>query len=118
MLLSSKSEKITCKPGENEKPLPAGIIAYGWVYGYSLLGAEFGINPVSTRELELSDFGELKVDRSRGGVCPGTPLTIYTSWPWQDGPSYRSDLEIDGIRLADYKLEDSWEGGAFGVAVP
>jgi hypothetical protein len=116
MLLSAKSEEITCKTGENEKPLPTGIVAYGWVWAFPLLGAEFGINPVSARELDLSDFGELKVDRLRGGVCPGTPLTIYTSW--QDGPRYRSDLEIDGIRLADYKLDDSPEGGGFGVMVP
>ena len=66
MLLSAKSEEITCKPGENDKPLPTGIVAYGWVWGFPLLGAEFGINPVSARGLELSDFGELKVDRLRG----------------------------------------------------
>jgi ABC-type transport system involved in multi-copper enzyme maturation permease subunit len=118
MLLSAKSEEITCKPGENEKPLPAGIIAYGWVYGYSLLGAEFGINPVLVRELELSDFGEVKGKALEGGVCPGTPLTIYTSWPWREGPRYRSDLEIDGIRLAEYKLDNAWESSGFGVMVP
>jgi len=116
MLLSAKSEEITCKPGENEKPLPTGIVAYGWVWAFPLLGAEFGINPVSAREVDLSDLGELKGDRLRGGVCPGTPLTIYRSW--QDGPRYHSDLEIDGIRLADYKLDDSPEGGGFGVMVP
>jgi ABC-type transport system involved in multi-copper enzyme maturation permease subunit len=117
MLLSAKSEEITCRPGDNGKPLPTGIVAYGWVWGFPLLGAEFGINPVSARELDLSDFGELKVDRFRGGTCPGTPLTIYTAW--QDGLRYRSDLEIDGIRLADYKLDDSPDyGGGFGVSVP
>jgi hypothetical protein len=116
MLLSAKSEEITCTPGENEKPLPTGIVAYGWVWAFPLLGAEFGINPVSARELDLSDFGELKGDRLRGGVCPGTPLTIYRSW--RDGLRYHSDLEIEGIRLADYKLDDSPEEGGFGVTVP
>jgi hypothetical protein len=116
MLLSAKSEEITCKPGENEKPLPAGIVAYGWVWGFPVLGAEFGINPVSARQLDLSNFGELKVDRHRGDICPGTPLTIYKSW--RDILRYRSDLEIDGIRLADYKLDDSPVGGGFGVMVP
>ncbi|HXX23951.1 MAG TPA: hypothetical protein VEO19_12445 [Terriglobia bacterium] len=117
MLLTAKSEEITCRPGENEKPLPTGIVAYGWVYAFPELGAEFGINPVSTRELGLEDFGELKVDRFPGGICPGTPLTIYTSW--QDGPRYRSDLEIDGIHLADYKLDDSpGYNSGFGVMVP
>lgn len=116
MLLSAKSEEITCKPGVNEKPLPPGVVAYGWVQGISLLGAEFGINPVSARELDLPDFGEPRLDRFRGGICPGTPLTIYTSW--QEGPRYRSDLEIDGIHLADYKLDDSPNGFGFDFRVP
>ena len=105
MLVSAKSEEITCKPVQNQNGLPAGTVAYGWFGGVPMLGAEFGIDPVSSGRLELSDFGDLQVDRSSGGVCRGTPLTVYTSW--QDGPRFRSDLEIDGIRLADYKLDDS-----------
>jgi hypothetical protein len=116
MLLSAKSGDITCRPGENEKPLPTGIMAYGWIRTSALFGAEFGINPVSARRLGLSDYGESKMNHFRGGVCPGTPLTIYTAW--QYGPRYRTDLEIDGIRLADYKLDDSPDGGAFGAMVP
>ena len=82
-----------------------------------MLGAEFGIDPMSTGKLELSDFGEFKGKPVSGGICPGTPLTIYTSW--QEGPRFRSDLEIDGIRLADYKLDDSPDyGGEFGAAAP
>jgi len=117
MLVSAKSEEITCKPGQNQKGLPAGTVAYGWSGDVPMLGAEFGVDPVSSTKLELSDFGDLQVNRSSGGVCRGTPLTIYTSW--QDGPRFRSDLVIDGIRLADYKLDDSPDyGGGFGVAVP
>jgi hypothetical protein len=117
MLLSAKSEEITCAPGENEKPLPAGVVAYGWVWVIPAFGAEFGTNPVSTKTLDLSDFGELKVGDSRGGICPGTPLTVYSDW--QDGRRFRINLEIDGIRLADYKLTDSPdEGGGFGVMLP
>ena len=113
MLLSAKTEEITCKPGENAKPLPAGTIAYGWAWHMGSLG----LNPVSATELVLSDFGDLDVRNFRGGVCPGTLLTIYTAW--QDGPRYRADLEIDGIHLADYKLDDSPDyGGGFGVMVP
>jgi hypothetical protein len=113
MLLSAKTEEITCKPGENAKPLPAGTIAYGWVWQVG----SFGLNPVSAIALELSDFGDLDVRNFRGGVCPGTPLTIYAAW--RDGPRYRADLEIDGIHLADYKLDDSPDyGGGFGVMVP
>jgi hypothetical protein len=112
MLLSAKSEEITCKPGEDAKPLPAGTIAYGWAWQMR----NFGLNPVSASALELSDLGELDARTFQGGVCPGTPITVYTGW--QDGPRYRTDLEINGIHLADYKLDDSPEAGGFGVMVP
>lgn len=101
ILLSAKSEEITCKPDENAKPLPAGTIAYGWVWQMG----NFGLNPVSASELSVSDSGELNVPAFRGNVCAGTPLTIYTGW--QGSPRYRADLVIDGIRLADYKLDAS-----------
>jgi hypothetical protein len=101
MLLSAKSEEITCKPGENAKPLPAGTIAYGWVWQMG----NFGLNPVSASALELSDLGELDARTFQGGVCPGTALTVYTGW--REGPRYRTDLEINGIHLTDYKLDDS-----------
>jgi hypothetical protein len=113
MLLSAKSEEITCKPGENAKTLPAGTIAYGWVWQMG----NFGLNPVSASELYLSGSAELNVPTFRGNVCPGTALTVYAGW--QGSPRYRADLEIDGIRLADYKLDDSPDyGGGFGVMVP
>lgn len=113
MLLSVQSGEIACKPGENEKPLPAGIIAYGRVWRAD----SFGLNPVSTRTLKLYDFGELKVPHSRETVCPGTPLTVYSGWRY--GTRFRTDLEIDDIYLADYKLNDSPdEGGRFGMSGP
>jgi hypothetical protein len=113
LLLRAKTEEITCKPGENTKPLPAGIIAYGSVLqtGGSIL------NPISANALGLADFGNLDARSFLGSVCPGTPLTIYLAW--QYGPQYRTDLEIDGIRLADYKLDDSTDYGAdFGIVLP
>jgi hypothetical protein len=112
MLLIAKAEEITCKPGENAKPLPAGTIASGWVWQ---IGSS-GLNPVSASELYLSDSGELNVPTFRGNVCPGTALTVYAGW--QGSPRYRADLEIDGIHLADYKLDDSTQGNWLGVAVP
>ncbi len=113
MLLSAKSEEITCKPNENAKPLPAGTIAYGWAPQMT----NFGLNPVSASELYVSDSGEKNGPTFRGNVCPGTPLTIYAGW--QGSPRYRADLEIDGIHLVDYKLDDSSdEGSGFGVMVP
>ncbi|MGD0697977.1 MAG: hypothetical protein ABSB82_24435 [Terriglobia bacterium] len=114
MLLSAKSEEITCNPEENAKPLPAGTIAYGWVWQMG----NFGLNPVSASELYVSDSGAPDVPTFRGNVCPGTLLTVYAGW--QGGQRYRADLEINGIHLAEYKLDDSVspEAGGFGVMVP
>lgn len=112
MLLSARSEEITCKTAENAKPLQAGTVVYGWLWraGFS------GLDPVSSSSLELSDIGESELRNSRGGLCPGTALTVYTGW--QDGPRYQADLVINGIHLSDYKLEDSRGDGGFGVSAP
>ena len=50
-------------------------------------------------------------------MCPGTPLTFFTNW--EDLQRIRSDLEIDGIHLADYKLNDVLGGAnGFGIMLP
>lgn len=113
MLLSAKMEEITCKPGENTKPRPVGRVAYGWAFqtGSSIL------NPVVANALNLSDFGDQDERNFPEGVCPGTALTVYSDW--QEGPGYRDDLEIDGIRLADYEVQDSAStAGMFEVSLP
>lgn len=113
LLLSARTEEITCRPGENAKPLPAGIIAYGSVL--QMWGSI--LNPISASALGLADFGDLDARNFLGSVCPSTPLTIYLAW--QYGPGYRADLEFDGFRLADYKLDDSTDyGDGFGISLP
>jgi hypothetical protein len=85
---------------------------------YSKSGpADFGISPIDVDELYFWSSGEVEIPHYRPHVCPGTPLTFYTGW--QVLPRYRTELEIDAIRLADYQLNDSWEGmESFGVSVP
>jgi len=102
LLVSAKADEIACAPGENESALPAGTIGYGWSSA-----AEAGISPVKTIGIWLWDWGEVKTSNSlgRSGICPGTPLTVFTNW--EDAQPLRSEVEIDGIRLADYQLNDA-----------
>jgi hypothetical protein len=95
--------------------LPLGTTLYGgnlWSRGSG--PADFGLNPVQTTSLSFWDWGETSDRNYRPRVCPGTPLTFFTNW--EESQRIRSDLEIDGIRLADYKLNDVL-GGANGLGI-
>jgi hypothetical protein len=118
ILVSVKSDEITCAQRQNETPLPAGTTGYGWIWSSAPFGAEFSISPVIVRSLWVNDWGEVKVRDLRPRVCPGTPLTMLTNW--EDLPRARTELEIDGIRLADYQLKDARgeSMGGFGVSAP
>ncbi len=111
-LVSALSDELTCPLREHETRLPAGTVGYGWNAVFP-----FGINPVSTTPLWVSDWGEVEVRDFQGRVCPGTPLTIFSAW--EDSPRIRTELEIDNIRLTDYQLSDSPGGeDGFGISIP
>ena len=115
-LMSAKSDDITCAPEKNGAVLPSGTILYGgspWSRGSG--PAEFGLNPVQTGPLSFWDWGEARDREHPPKVCPGTPITFYTHW--EDGPRIRTELEIDGIRLADYRLNDTLGGEAGGIGI-
>jgi hypothetical protein len=115
LLVSAKSDEITCAPRQNETLLPPGTIGYGWIWSSATFEAEFGISPVILRPLWVNDWGEVKARDFRPRVCPGTPLTIFTNW--EDLPPTRIKLEIDGIRLADYQLNDARGEGMSGIGI-
>jgi hypothetical protein len=119
LLVRTKSDDITCPAGKH--PLPAGMILYNSAGEGSDGPAEFGLNPIST-----SIFWNWEFDRNWNDVnnrdyaphaCPGTPLTVFSNW--EDLPRYRTDVEINGIRLADYQLNDTRSSEAvYGVTEP
>jgi hypothetical protein len=117
LLARAKSDEITCPVRRNEIPLPSGMILY------SSLGEGGGLalNPIRTNifyhwDLDR-DVDDVKARDYRSRVCPGTPLTLFSNW--EDLPRYRTELKIDGIRLADYQLNDARDGmGGFGITVP
>ena len=118
LLVSAKSDEITCVPRQNETALPTGTTLYGGTRGdRGSSPADFGINPVHLVPLSFWDWGEVNVRNYRPRVCSGTPLTLFANW--EDSQRFRSELEVDGIRLVDYQLNDSLEGSTgFGVSVP
>jgi hypothetical protein len=108
MLVSVKSDEITCALAQKEAPLPPGTMGYGWVQSSAVMGTEFGIDPFIFRNLEVRDWGEVEAHQWIPHVCPGTPLTIFTDW--KDLQRTRIEIEIDDIRLADYQLNDALGG--------
>jgi len=117
-LVSAKSDELTCNPQKKEPPLPPGTILYGGNFWNPGSGqADIGLNPVQTAPLGFWDWGGAGDPNYRPRLCPGTPLTIFTNW--EDSPRYRSELQIDGIRLSDYQLKDSPSGETgFSIFLP
>ena len=105
-------------PSSGQNSSSPGTMGYGWIWSAAVFGAEFGVSPVIVRPLSLTDWGEIKARDLRSRVCPGTPLTMFANW--EDLPPTRTEIEIDGIRLADYQLNDAPGGdmGGFGIIVP
>ncbi len=116
-LMTARSDELTCTPQKRE-PLPAGLTLYGGnFWNPDSAPADFGINPVEMQPVGFWDWGETRETNYHARVCPGTPLTFFTDW--EDLPRLRTDLEIEGIRLQDYKLADTAEGSGFvGFSVP
>ncbi len=121
LLARVKSEEITCPVRKNETALPAGMVLYE-SFGSSGPGpADFALNPVQWTAFYQWDPGwswnDSNAREYRPRVCPGTPITLF--YNWEDLPRYQTQLEIDGIRLADYQLKDSRsDGTGFGVIIP
>jgi hypothetical protein len=81
---------------------PPGITGYGYVgYRNSGLG-DFGISPVQVVRLAVWDWGEPDDPNTRPSIRPGTPLSFGILEKSQD---MGRELQIDGIRLADYELK-------------
>jgi hypothetical protein len=99
--LATVDAATTTCPSEPNKPSPTGseISAEG-DWDNDPQPAEFGISPVAAFTLTFfpSDMTRQAPDSWR--VCPGTPVTFRTPHPHQNS---RFELEIDGIRVDDYR---------------
>jgi hypothetical protein len=118
LLGRAKSEEITC--AAEKHPLPTGMILYNFMGGEGTGPAAFGLNPTSMGffwNWQFDRHGKDAIPRDYSPhVCPGTPLTLFSNW--EDLPRYRTDLEINGIRLADYQLNDARRSGVSAEIEP
>jgi hypothetical protein len=97
----------TISPGvENVASLPTDTVFAGLNWNRDAAPAELGISPVKVLNLFLNQTPRKpRVNVSAAIVCPGTPLTFSTLAEVQHT---RTELTIYGVRLADYRLNDSW----------
>jgi hypothetical protein len=100
LLLSADMSMSTCPVPEGESPATHGEIARDWTRGSGSEPAEFGISPLKTVDLYLTDWNGAASRRSTG-ICPGTPFVLSNPEPVGRN---QFALQIDGLRLSDYRL--------------
>ena len=104
LFASTHSEETTCLITEGEKAITPGTVFYAWNWSRSSFPATLGISPVELFHLRFSPWSRVN-DDFRVRICPGTPITFSLL---QEGQHMQSELTIDGLRLADYRLKNSW----------
>ena len=115
LLIEVPSEGLTCPPPAKANPLPPGLPGY-FLTRRSEIPVDFGISPVDTDQIFSWewDFGEMGDRSSAGGICPGTPLRVGFI---TEESGTRADLQVNGIRLADYTPRPAPGGGAEDFSV-
>jgi hypothetical protein len=114
MLVTSDLSANTCPVTEGESRAETRIIVRELHQNSESGPAEFGISPVKDFELYLWYRNRNEsTRRTVGGICPGTPLVISNP---ELVRRFRTELEINGLRLADYRLRQFSTGGyAIGI---
>jgi hypothetical protein len=112
LVVSTLADETTCPPGEDEKAAPPGTVFSAVNRNWESAPAELGISPVKVFSLDLFRWSRTR-DDSHARLCPGTPLTF--SIP-EEKKRTSGELNIDGLRLADYQLRNipARGGGAIG----
>jgi hypothetical protein len=114
LVVSARAEETTCSLGEDEKTMRPETMFYSSTWSRNSGPAEPGISPVTLFDLRFSNWSRISED-FRARLCPGTPLTFSIL---EEGQHTQSELTIDGLRLADYRLMDSGQRAtAIGIAV-
>ena len=107
-VVSTIAGETTCPSEEDEKRTRPGTVFSTVNWNRAPAPAELGISPVTVSSLDLRLWSRTQEDL-RPHLCPGTPLTF--SLP-EEKRHMRSELDIDSLRLADYRLSNiSARGG-------
>ena len=116
MLITSDLSATTCPARKGESRAETREIVRNWYQNSESGPAEFGISSVKNFGVYLWDRNE-GAQRMIAGICPGTPLVISNP---EFVRSIGTELEINSLRLADYRLRQFTAGGdgfdfVFGV---
>jgi len=116
MLITSDLSTTTCPAREGESRAENREIVRNWYQNFDSGPADFGISSVKNFGVYLWDRNE-RARRMIAGICPGTPLLI-------SNPEFvrriGTELEINSLRLADYRLRQfstGADGFDFGFVV-
>ncbi len=115
MLITSDLSATTCPAREGESRAETREIVRDWRQNSDSGPAEFGISPVKNFDVYLWARSHNGARPVVAGICPGTPLLISNP---QLVRSIRTELEINSLHLADYRLRQFSTGGdgfVFGV---
>ena len=96
-LATLEASNATCPPPPKSPPYE-GQASASWGNWDDTLEADPGISPVAQFTVLFWKFAPNQTPES-WGICPGTQMTFRAPDPAQKS---RVELEIDGIRLADY----------------
>lgn len=98
LLVSSDSSLTTCAARKGAPPTRPGEMGHAWQSNSDPGPAEFGFSPIQTFNFYLTPAnGSVEIR----GICPGTPLVLSNP---EEVQRLRTSLEIDGMRLADYRF--------------
>ena len=100
LLMTTDMSKNTCPLGEGESPASPGDIARGWTQNGGSEPAEFGISPVTSFGLYLSNWNGSSDRRLGDGICPGTTVVFSSPEPVL---SNQVTMQMEGVHLADYR---------------
>jgi hypothetical protein len=103
LVVTMLSEETTCPVRWAERTVPPGTIFSASQQSPGSAPAEIGFDPVKLFSLKFSPRAQT-METLFAHLCPGTPLTYRVL---EESQFTRSEVTIDGIRLANYQLKDS-----------
>jgi hypothetical protein len=98
MLTTVSSSEMPC-PFTADGPAPSGLVSRDW----SGSSASDPVTPIGTLDIYFWKWEGNTDSKSSPSVCPGTSLIFRTQVA---GPQFRKEIEIDGIKLADYQTSN------------
>jgi hypothetical protein len=98
VLTTVSSSEMPC-PFTADGPAPPGLISRDW----SGSSASDPVSPIGTQDIYFWRWQGNTDTKSSPSVCPGTSLIFRAQVA---GPQIQKEVEIDGIKLADYQTSN------------